>query len=398
MARAGAYMLSCLPLTAVLVAAESQLFRVEGMSLGVVALTAALAWIPVARRVERSTLPVLATGHVRHAVAVGASRPTLMRRHILPVVGRDTVAAALLTAVAALAVVSCAGFVQTSESWGGLLGELVGTPPGDLLGDPSFWAPLLLLVITTGALLLVTSGLTQADRVVPPDSGVDAGPPETHPGEVLALIGLSRADALEMARDSVLLDLSRTALRPNTPIGKQLVETLVYAQACPKADAATRVRAALAELDAPDPDPVLAALPRDLPAPLLATIVLAAALAAEGTRVWVLADAPELGVSDANNILTALLERRDPRTTVTIVTADVGTAARHADCVAVYESGRLVEAGAVEDVLRRPGSPFTAALVAAAPDLARDLRPDGPAPTGTPAPPACRPAHDRSSA
>jgi oligopeptide/dipeptide ABC transporter ATP-binding protein len=53
------------------------------------------------------------------------------------------------------------------------------------------------------------------------------------------------------------------------------------------------------------------------------------------------------------------------------ITHDLGVIAQVADRVAVMYAGRIVEAGPVAEVLRRPLHPYTAGLLRAAPRLKR---------------------------
>jgi peptide/nickel transport system ATP-binding protein len=61
--------------------------------------------------------------------------------------------------------------------------------------------------------------------------------------------------------------------------------------------------------------------------------------------------------------------RRKHGTAVLFITHDFGVVADIADRVAVLQDGRLVEEGATEEVLRRPGHPYTRRLLAAVPSL-----------------------------
>jgi len=57
------------------------------------------------------------------------------------------------------------------------------------------------------------------------------------------------------------------------------------------------------------------------------------------------------------------------------VTHDMGVIAETADRVAVMYAGRIVEIGAVEDVIRSPVHPYTRGLMGAIPSLAESLGP-----------------------
>jgi len=71
---------------------------------------------------------------------------------------------------------------------------------------------------------------------------------------------------------------------------------------------------------------------------------------------------------------------------IIFITHDLGVIAQTADSVAVMYLGRLVEQGAVRDVIRRPLHPYTQGLLAALPDLDNLDTPLKPVPGDIPSP------------
>jgi len=63
--------------------------------------------------------------------------------------------------------------------------------------------------------------------------------------------------------------------------------------------------------------------------------------------------------------------KQEHKTAIMLITHDMGVVAELADNVAVMYMGNIVEAGTVEDVLRRPKHPYTRALLASIPILGR---------------------------
>ena len=87
-----------------------------------------------------------------------------------------------------------------------------------------------------------------------------------------------------------------------------------------------------------------------------------------------MADEPvaSLDASVRGEILALLLQlRRDLGLSALVISHDLGLAWNIADRVAVMYLGRIVEIGAVEEVLLAPRHPYTQALLAVAPDAAR---------------------------
>jgi len=99
-------------------------------------------------------------------------------------------------------------------------------------------------------------------------------------------------------------------------------------------------------------------------------VVIALALAAEPKLV--IADEPTtaLDVSIQAQIITLLKTLcREHGTAVMLVTHDMGVIAETADRVAVMYAGRIVEVGAVAEVINRPQHPYTVGLMGSIPDF-----------------------------
>jgi peptide/nickel transport system ATP-binding protein len=98
------------------------------------------------------------------------------------------------------------------------------------------------------------------------------------------------------------------------------------------------------------------------------TIALALALGAE----MILADEPTsaLDVTVQAEIVDLLARlRRERGLCLLIVSHDIALISRIADRIIVMHNGEVVEAGPVEDVVRRPSAEYTRALIAAVPQL-----------------------------
>ncbi|HVB69288.1 MAG TPA: ABC transporter ATP-binding protein, partial [Acetobacteraceae bacterium] len=123
-------------------------------------------------------------------------------------------------------------------------------------------------------------------------------------------------------------------------------------------------------------------------------VVIALALCAEPRLV--IADEPTtaLDVSIQAQII-ALLKRlaREHTTAVLLITHDMGVIAETANRVAVMYAGRIAEIGPVAQVIRAPGHPYTAGLMASIPALehrvARLAQIEGQMPRLDAIPPGC---------
>jgi peptide/nickel transport system ATP-binding protein len=154
-----------------------------------------------------------------------------------------------------------------------------------------------------------------------------------------------------------------------------------------------RVAAALSQAGLRPPERFLLRYPHELSGGQLQRVVIAGALALE-PRV-IVADEPvsSLDASVRGEILALLLQlRAELGLSLLVVTHDLGLAWNIADRIVVMYLGRVVEAGATEEVLNAPKHPYTRALLSVVPEM-RQLEAvvlTGETPDPTAIPPGCR--------
>src|SRR6266850_4765692 len=161
------------------------------------------------------------------------------------------------------------------------------------------------------------------------------------------------------------------SLNPLYTIGEQLEETIRTHLRLAGKDLRQRALALLAEVGIPAPQARFHNYPHQFSGGMRQRVVIALALAAE--PILLIADEPTtaLDVSMQAQII-ALIKRvaRERGTAVMLITHDMGVIAETADRVAVMYAGRIVEIGAVRDVLHAPRHPYTAGLMASIPRIA----------------------------
>jgi peptide/nickel transport system ATP-binding protein len=164
-----------------------------------------------------------------------------------------------------------------------------------------------------------------------------------------------------------------TALDPLFTIGDQLAETLRTHFRLSPGDARREAIALLEEVGIPGAAARYSHYPHQFSGGMRQRVVIALALAGEPSLL--VADEPTtaLDVSIQAQIV-ALLGRlaRQRGMAILLVTHDMGVIASVADRIAVMYAGRIVETGAVADVIARPRHPYTAGLMASIPSLADD--------------------------
>jgi peptide/nickel transport system ATP-binding protein len=159
-----------------------------------------------------------------------------------------------------------------------------------------------------------------------------------------------------------------TALNPVMRIGEQIGEVFDAHGSVPAAEKRRRILAALADVGLPDPELLIDAYPFRLSGGQRQRVMIACALVLE--PVLLIADEPTtaLDVTTQAQILALIRELQQRRgTAVLFITHDFGVVSEIADHVVVMQTGQVVEAGPVRQVLDAPQHPYTRKLIAAIP-------------------------------
>jgi peptide/nickel transport system ATP-binding protein len=161
-----------------------------------------------------------------------------------------------------------------------------------------------------------------------------------------------------------------TSLNPLYTIGRQLVETLRTHLDLSPAAARDRALALLREVGIAGAEARIDHYPHQFSGGMRQRVVIALAIAANPRLI--IADEPTtaLDVSIQAQII-ALLKRlcRDHGTAVMLVTHDMGVIAETAHRVAVMYAGRIVEIGAVAEIVAHPRHPYTRGLMDSIPRI-----------------------------
>lgn len=158
------------------------------------------------------------------------------------------------------------------------------------------------------------------------------------------------------------------SLNPLRRIGDQLIETIQTHSPCSSAEAFKRAIKSLEEVGI-DPSR-FDAYPHTFSGGMRQRVVIALALA-PGPAV-IVADEPttSLDVSNQDQVLKLLKKLcKEKKTSVILVTHDMGVIFQTTDRVAVLYGGRLVEIGVTREVLKNPTHPYTQSLVQSTPKI-----------------------------
>jgi ABC-type dipeptide/oligopeptide/nickel transport system ATPase component len=155
-------------------------------------------------------------------------------------------------------------------------------------------------------------------------------------------------------------------------IGEQIVEAIRRHHRVTRRAANEMASAALREVGIDDPHMRKRAYPHQFSGGMRQRVMIAMALACN-PRV-LLADEPTtaLDVTIAAQILDLLRRLQQQRgLAIMLITHDLGLVRQRADDVCVMYRGRVVERGAVSDVLDSPQHPYTRALLECRPQLGK---------------------------
>ena len=170
---------------------------------------------------------------------------------------------------------------------------------------------------------------------------------------------------------SMIFQEPRLALDPVYTLGDQITETVRRHDRVSRRDARARALALFDRVRIPSPARRLDNYPHEMSGGMLQRAMIAMALACRPKLL--LADEPTTALDATVQIQILLLVRelqREYGLSVIFVTHDIGVAAEVADRVAVMYAGRIVEEGAVADVIRAPQHPYTRGLLDARVELA----------------------------
>ena len=185
-------------------------------------------------------------------------------------------------------------------------------------------------------------------------------------GEEILNAPAGRLNRIRGRRISMIFQDPMTSLTPFMRIGAQLREVLAQHSALGREEARARALEALEIVQIPDPARRLDMYPHELSGGQRQRVMIAQALLCEPDLL--IADEPTtaLDLTIQAQILEFLKSLRK-RTTILIITHDLGVVAGLCNRVLVMDAGRIVETGAIGDIFQAAQHPATRAMLAALP-------------------------------
>ncbi len=198
-------------------------------------------------------------------------------------------------------------------------------------------------------------------------------------------------------RISTIFQDPMTALSPLHKIGDQMAEAVQIHSEVKKRQALDMAREWLGKMGIPDPGQAASAYPHELSGGMQQRVMIAMALMMDPELI--IADEPTtaLDVTTSAQIFELLSAMRRERTSILLITHNLGVVWETCDRVLVMYAGKLVEEAPVRALFERPAHPYTRELLRSIPTFeeGRELYAiKGQVPSALNFPKGCR-FHDR---
>ena len=186
------------------------------------------------------------------------------------------------------------------------------------------------------------------------------------------LLGFSTKDWLDLRGNHIAMIFqdSGNMMNPIQTIGKQFVEFIQLHSTMSKQEAETKAIEMLALTNLPHPEAIMKSYPFELSGGMRQRVGIAMAITFSPKLL--LGDEPTsaLDVTTQAQIVEELLRiNRENRTSMIIVTHNIGVAAHMSDKIVVMKQGAVVEYGTAEEVIRNPQAEYTKQLLNAVPEI-----------------------------
>lgn len=164
-----------------------------------------------------------------------------------------------------------------------------------------------------------------------------------------------------------------TSLNPTMPIGKQIMEGMIWHFKTPKKEAWNRAVELLKEVGIEDAEKRMKNYPHQLSGGMRQRVVIAIALACNPDLLICDEPTTALDVTIQAKIIELIRKVQKERgISVIYITHDLGVVAKVADYVNVMYAGKIVEKGNINEIFYDPRHPYTWGLLSAMPDLETD--------------------------
>lgn len=176
--------------------------------------------------------------------------------------------------------------------------------------------------------------------------------------------------AIRGEKISMIFQEPMTSLNPVLTIGQQLMEVIRIHKKVTKAEAWKLGVQALEAVGIPEPELRMKNYPFEMSGGMRQRVMIAVAVACNSKLI--IADEPTTALdvttqAQVMELLLFLVEKM--KTSIIVVTHNLGLVTRYADRIYVMYAGRIIESGTCEDIMKHPRHPYTIGLLNAVPRL-----------------------------
>lgn len=206
--------------------------------------------------------------------------------------------------------------------------------------------------------------------LVPEPNGYIAGGEVIYNGENLLKYSFSQMKALRGRTISMIFQEPMTALNPVFTVGNQLMECLFTHEKINQSQVKEKCITMLKEVGIPSPELRFNEYPHQLSGGMKQRVMIAMALLSNPDIL--IADEPTtaLDVTIQAQILDLLKSIQEKyKTSMLLITHDLGVVAQNADILTIMYAGKVVEQGDVNTIFKNPSHPYTIGLLRSLPSM-----------------------------
>ena len=211
-------------------------------------------------------------------------------------------------------------------------------------------------------------------RIFPSPPGKIVGGDILYKGESLLKKSEKEMRKIRGNEISMIFQEPLTSLNPVFTVGQQICESLIMHQGMSKKQAREKGVEMLKKVGIPSPEKVIDDYPHQLSGGMRQRVVIAIALACRPQLI--IADEPTtaLDVTIQAQVLELIKKlQQSEKTSMLLITHDLGIVAETCDSVAIMYGGHLVEYSGIKELYTNPRHPYTQGLFNAVPTLESPL-------------------------
>ncbi len=189
-------------------------------------------------------------------------------------------------------------------------------------------------------------------------------------GQDLSTLSPKELQRFRGAKIAMVYQDPMSALNPAIPVGEQIGEALQIHQGLSKHEAFTKAVDMMRRTHIPDPEVNAHRYPHQLSGGMQQRVVISMALITNPDLLILDEPTTGLDVTTEATILDLIAELRQQfNSAILFITHDLGVIAQVSDRIGVMYAGEMVETGETRRIFRRPGHPYTLALLSTAPKV-----------------------------